>query len=100
MLVAALGGVILGTLWQWESGTSWIITIVLIVLGVVVLLMVLDRRMKLEHQALLSSIAVAAEKGIPLPEAVLAYSDELTSAGARRILFIEPAFNTPVVRHI
>jgi type IV pilus assembly protein PilC len=96
MLVAALGGVILGTLWQWDSLPSWGLTIGLIVLSVVVLLTVLDRRMKLEHQALLSSIAVAAEKGIPLPEAVLAYADELTSSGGRRALWLVQALRQGV----
>src|SRR5688500_13210271 len=52
MLVAAVGGVLLGALWQWDSVPSWVITIGLILLGIVVLLMVLDRRMRLEHQAL------------------------------------------------
>jgi type IV pilus assembly protein PilC len=66
------------------------------VLSVVVLLTVLDRRMKLEHQALLSSIAVAAEKGIPLPEAVLAYADELTSSGGRRALWLVQALRQGV----
>ena len=96
MLVAAVAGVVLGTLWQPTSGTSWGVTIGLVALGLVVLLMALDRRMRLEHQALLSSIAVAAEKGIPLPEAVLAFADEVNSASARRALWLVQALQQGV----
>jgi type II secretory pathway component PulF len=91
MLVAALGGAVVGTLWP-----NWVMTIGLTFTGIVVLLMALDRRMRLEHQALLSSIAVAAEKGIPLPEAVLAFADELNSAGARRALWLVQALQQGV----
>ena len=50
-----------------------------------------DRRMRLDHQALLASIGVAAEKGIPLPEVVLAFADEMNSGGARRALWLAQA---------
>lgn len=96
MLVAAVAGVVLGTLWQPTSAVSWGFTIGLILLGLIVLLMALDRRMRLEHRALLSSIAVAAEKGIPLPEAVLAYADEMNSASARRAFWLVQALQQGV----
>jgi len=96
MLVAAVAGVVLGTLWQPGSAVSWGFTIGLILLGLIVLLMALDRRMRLEHRALLSSIAVAAEKGIPLPEAVLAFADEMNSASARRALWLVQALQQGV----
>ncbi len=91
MLVAALAGVVLGALLP-----NWVMTIGLTLLGVVILLMALDRRMRLEHRALLSSIAVAAEKGIPLPEAVLAFADELNSGSARRAFWLVQALQQGV----
>ena len=69
---------------------------ILILVFLVVQLMVLDRRMRLEHQALLASIGVAAEKGIPLPEVVLAFADEMNSAGARRALWLVQALQQGV----
>lgn len=70
--------------------------IILILVFLVVQLMTLDRRMRLEHQALLASIGVAAEKGIPLPEVVLAFADEMNSAGARRALWLVQALQQGV----
>ena len=58
--------------------------------------MTLDRRMRLEHQALLASIGVAAETGIPLPEVVLAFADEMNSGGARRALWLAQALQQGV----
>ena len=58
MLLAALGGAIFSTM-GWVAGTALLLVIH------VVWVMTLDRRMRLEHQALLASIGVAAEKGIP-----------------------------------
>lgn len=89
MLLAAVAGAVLGAL-----GVGAAITLLLI--GMVVLLMSLDRRMRLEHQALLSSLAVAAEKGIPLPEAALAFADEMNSGGARRVLWLVRALQQGV----
>lgn len=96
MLLAAILGVLFGTLWDWNSLPSWITTIGMILVIIVVVLMALDRRMRLEHQALLSAIAVAAEKGIPLPEAVLAFADEMNSASARRALWLVRALQQGV----
>ena len=48
-------------------------------LGIVIIiaaLMVHDRLRRAEHRALLWSLAVAAQKGIPLSEAARAYADE------------------------
>jgi len=89
MLLAAFCGVVFGVL-------GWVAAVVLILVALMVLLMSLDRRMRLEHQALLSSIAVAAEKRIPLPEAVLAFADEMNSASARRALWLVQALQQGV----
>lgn len=78
------------------AGLGVVAAIVLLLVGLIVLLMTLDRRMRLEHQALLASIGVAAEKGIPLPEVVLAFADEMNSAGARRALWLVQALQQGV----
>ena len=84
MLLAAVGGVTFTAL-------HWMLAVGMLLVSLVVLLMALDRRMRLEHQALMSSIAVAAEKGIPLPEAALAFADEMSSGNARRALWLVQA---------
>ena len=89
MLVAALGGAIF-------SAMGWVAGIGLALVILVVWVMTLDRRMRLEHQALLASIGVAAEKGIPLPEVVLAFADEMNSGGARRALWLAQALQQGV----
>jgi general secretion pathway protein F len=89
MLLAALGGVVFST-------AGWVFGIVLMLLTVVIWVMTLDRRMRLDHQALLASIGVAAEKGIPLPEVVLAFADEMNSGSARRALWLAHALQQGV----
>lgn len=89
MLATAFGGAVFASL-------GIMAAIILMLVGLVVLLMALDRRMRLEHQALLASIGVAAEKGIPLPEIVLAYADEMNSASARRALWLVQALQQGV----
>ena len=68
----------------------------LLLVFLVIFLMALDRRMRLEHEALLASMGIAAEKGIPLPEVVLAFADEMNSAGARRALWLVQALQQGV----
>ncbi|MGI8981647.1 MAG: type II secretion system F family protein [Pirellulaceae bacterium] len=89
MLLAALGGAIFSTM-------GWITGIAAALVILVIWVMTLDRRMRLEHQALLASIGVAAEKGIPLPEVVLAFADEMNSGGARRALWLAQALQQGV----
>ncbi len=89
MLLAALGGAIFSTM-------GWVTGIGLALVIVVIWIMTLDRRMRLEHQALLASIGVAAETGIPLPEVVLAFADEMNSGGARRALWLAQALQQGV----
>jgi type II secretory pathway component PulF len=89
MLLAALGGVIFST-------AGLVVGIILTLVTVVIWIMTLDRRMRLDHQALLASIGVAVEKGIPLPEVVLAFADEMNSGGARRALWLAQALQQGV----
>jgi type II secretory pathway component PulF len=48
--------------------------------------MIVDRLRRAEHRALLWSLAVAAERGIPLPEAARAYADETRGSTGQRAL--------------
>lgn len=89
MLLAALGGVIF-------SMTGLVLGIIVTLMTCIIWFMTLDRRMRLDHQALLASIGVAAEKGIPLPEVVLAFADEMNSGGARRALWLAQALQQGV----
>jgi type IV pilus assembly protein PilC len=62
----------------------------LAILGIVAALMVHDRLRRAEHRALLWSLAVAAQKGIPLGEAARAYADEtLGDTGSRSLRLAE-----------
>lgn len=88
MLLAAFCGLAISTTGPFA--------IALLVVILIVWLMALDRRMRLEHQALLASIGVAAETGIPLPEVVLAFADEMNSGGARRALWLAQALQQGV----
>lgn len=80
LIVMAVVGTIIGLIGVW-----WL----LIILGVLILiayLVVIDRLRRAEHKALVWSLAIAAEKGIPLAEAARAYSDEtLGHTGARAL---------------
>src|SRR5688572_24048982 len=56
------------------------------IIAIIAALMISDRLRRAEHRALLWSLAVAAERGIPLSEAARAYADEnLGDRGARAI---------------
>jgi type II secretory pathway component PulF len=80
LIVIAVLGTMVGLIGVW-----WL----LIILGILMLiayLVVIDRLRRAEHKALVWSLAVAAEKGIPLAEAARAYSDEtLGHTGARAL---------------
>lgn len=58
--------------------------------GLVVVLMVIDRYRRGEHRALVWSVALAAERNIPLPEAARAFADEMQNdSGARALLLAD-----------
>lgn len=62
----------------------------LALLGIIAVLMVHDRLRRAEHRALLWSLTVAAQKGIPLGEAARAYADEtLGDTGSRALRLAE-----------
>lgn len=83
MALAAFGGLLFAI-----SGPA------IIPLGIVAgiaALMVFDRLRRAEHRALLWSLAVAAERGIPLPEAARAYADETRGGTSQRALRLAQA---------
>lgn len=58
------------------------VPLILIALG----LMLLDRVRRAHHTALISTLAVAAERGVPMPEAARAFADEMQGdTGARSL---------------
>jgi type II secretory pathway component PulF len=78
LIVLAVLGAIIGLIGVW-----WVL-IVLGVMMLVALLTVADRLRRAEHRALLWSLSVAAQKGIPLNESARAFADEtLGNTGVR-----------------
>lgn len=80
MFVLAGLGVVIGLI------GFWFLLIPLPIVGVVLLLMVLDRTRRAEHRGLIWALAAAANRGVPLPEAARAYADETAGdTGARAL---------------
>ncbi len=68
----------------------WVLIIPLPIAVAVVALMVLDRSRQAEHRALIGSLAVAAQQGVPLSESARAYADEtLGDTGLRAMALAE-----------
>src|SRR4051812_2653467 len=68
----------------------WIVIMPLTVVVIATILMVLVRRRQAEHRALLGSLAVAAQHGVPLAECARAYADEtLGDTGVRAMALAE-----------
>jgi len=63
----------------------------LAIVGIVAALMVHDRLRRAEHRALLWTLTVAAQKGIPLSEAARAYADECEGDTGYRALRVAQA---------
>ena len=80
MIVLAILGAIIGLVGVW-----WMLIPVLVVFGVV-LLMAYDRFRRGEHRALVWTLAAAAQRGVPLPEAARAYADEAQDDSGARAL--------------
>ncbi|MDX1944334.1 MAG: type II secretion system F family protein [Pirellulaceae bacterium] len=81
LLVIAIVGGLAGMV-----GASSVYGIVVLVVLAVVTLMAIDRYRHGEHRSLVWSLAAAAQRGIPLPEAARAYADEaLGDTGARAL---------------
>jgi type II secretory pathway component PulF len=57
-------------------GTLVLFSLVYLPIAIAVLFMLVDRLRRSEHHALLNCLAFSAEKGVPLPEAARAYSQE------------------------
>jgi type II secretory pathway component PulF len=57
----------------------------------IVTLMVIDRSRHAEHRALVWSLATAAQRGIPLPEAARAFADETQNDSGARALVLAQA---------
>jgi type II secretory pathway component PulF len=87
LVLAALGGT-LGILGPPTSiGVVVLGWIPALAVSLVVVLMVIDRYRRGEHRALVWSVALAAERNIPLPEAARAFADEMQNdSGARALL--------------
>jgi type II secretory pathway component PulF len=90
LVLAAIGGT-LGVLGPPTSISivvlGWIPTLAV---SLVVVLMVIDRYRRGEHRALIWSVALAAERSIPLPEAARAFADEMQNdSGARALLLAD-----------
>jgi general secretion pathway protein F len=80
LIVLAILGAIIGLV------GLWIMLIPVAVVFGVVLLMAYDRFRQGEHRALVWTLASAAQRGIPLPEAARAYADETQDdTGARSL---------------
>jgi type II secretory pathway component PulF len=68
----------------------WPLLIPLPIIGIVMLLMLVDRTRGAEHRGLIWALAIAAQRGIPLSEAARAYADEtLGSTGTRAMALAE-----------
>jgi type II secretory pathway component PulF len=80
MIVLAVLGAIIGLVGVW-----WMLIPVLVVFGVV-MLMAYDRFRRGEHRALVWTLATAAQRGVPLPEAARAYADESQDDSGARAL--------------
>lgn len=84
MFVLAGMGVVVGLL------GFWFLFVPLPLVGVVLVLMVLDRTRRSEHRGLIWALAAAANRGIPLPEAARAYADEVQGdTGVRALALAE-----------
>jgi type IV pilus assembly protein PilC len=83
MIVLAVGGVLVAL-----TGPA---IVPLGVVGFVAALMIHDRLRRAEHRALLWSLTVAAQKGIPLGEAARAFADESTGDSGSRALRLAQA---------
>jgi type II secretory pathway component PulF len=55
-------------------------------IAIALVLMVLDRTRRAQHTALISTLAMAAERGIPMPEAARAFADEMQGDAGIRAL--------------
>jgi type IV pilus assembly protein PilC len=90
MVLAALG-LVLGLAGPTSSPIGFLIVWVPVLIGIViVLLMSLDRFRQGEHRSLVWTLAAAAQRGIPLPEAARAYADEAQNdTGARALVLAD-----------
>ncbi|WP_254507004.1 type II secretion system F family protein [Anatilimnocola floriformis] len=83
LTTAAWLTILLGLVGIIISGLSWLSLLFLPLCGLA-LMMLVDRYRLGEHQALINSLAFAADKGIPLPESALAFAAEnVGDTGAR-----------------
>ncbi len=80
LIVLAVLGAIIGLVGMWLM-----IVPVTIVFGIV-LLMAFDRFRQGEHRSLVWTLAVAAQRGVPLPEAARAFADETQNDSGARAL--------------
>jgi type II secretory pathway component PulF len=85
MLLLAGLGIVVGLIGLWVVFLP--LPFVLAVLG----LMVLDRVRSAEHRGLIWSLAISAERGIPLAEAARAFADELPGDTSTRALTLAAA---------
>jgi type II secretory pathway component PulF len=80
LIVLAILGATIGLVGLW-----WTLIPIIIIFGIA-LLMAFDRHRHGEHRALVWTLASAAERGIPLPEAARAFADEMQDdTGARSL---------------
>src|SRR5687768_14435109 len=84
IVLAVLGGII-GLVGLW-----WML-IPFTIITVIVLLMALDRYRHGEHRALIWTLASAAQRGVPLPEAARAFADEARDDTGTRALALAQA---------
>ena len=84
MFVLAVGGCLLGLV------GAWILFIPLPIAAIILGLMIYDRTRRSENRALIWALSSAASRGIPLPEAARAYSDEMPGGmGVRSLTLAE-----------
>jgi general secretion pathway protein F len=84
MFILAAGGALLGLV------GAWILFIPLPIAAIILGLMIYDRTRRSENRALIWALSSAASRGIPLPEAARAYSDETPGrTGVRSLALAE-----------
>ncbi len=93
LLVAGWGMILVAICGLVISVMSVVVAIGFGPIALVIVLMVADRRRRLEDRALLTALAACAEKGIPLPEAALAFADENPTRAGDRALLLARALN-------